>query len=141
MNLQYLQEENRRLQTSISNTPISPTVTNKQNSSMLTAAWMKQVGKSAVEPVTPPKTAQQIAATSEILDQLVYSFLLHHGYSQSAELLHKNVIETKNVDLVSEISDVAQDNINHDLHKKDELVHRQGILFIKCHCSYLDCIQ
>jgi hypothetical protein len=89
---------------------------------------MKQVGKQAVEPATPPKSSQQIAATSEILDQLVHSFLLHHGYSQTAELLYKNVKETKNIDLAPEVSELAQNNISNGFQQKDELIHRQGIM-------------
>ncbi|CAM0142122.1 unnamed protein product [Umbelopsis sp. WA50703] len=125
--VQFMNEESSRLQASISNTSITPTATKSHNSSILTAAWMKQVGKQAVEPATPPKSSQQIAATSEILDQLVHSFLLHHGYSQTAELLYKNVKETKNIDLAPEVSELAQNNISNGFQQKDELIHRQDI--------------
>lgn len=84
---------------------------------------MKQVGRSP-EPATHPKTPQQTAASSEILDQLVYSFLLHHGYSRTAKVLLNNVKDTKDVDLVSE--DSIQDRNDNVFDNKSDLVHRQG---------------
>lgn len=98
----------------------SPT---KHTSPTLTAAWMKQVGRSP-EPLTLPKTSQQMAATSDILDQLVYSFLVHHGYSRTAQVLLQNLKDTKDLNVVPEapvedVKDVAFDS-------KTDLVHRQG---------------
>lgn len=102
---------------------ISPSPLAQHTSPALTAAWMKQVGRSP-EPATPPKTPQQAAASSEILDQLVYSFLLHHGYSRTAEVLLNNVKDTKDVDLVSE--DFIEDRNDNVFDNKSDLVHRQG---------------
>jgi hypothetical protein len=84
---------------------------------------MKQVGRSPEQP-TPPKTPQQTAASSEVLDQLVYSFLLHHGYSRTAQVLLKNVKDVKDVDLVSE--DSVDDRNDQVFDNKSDLVHRQG---------------
>ncbi|KAG2180488.1 hypothetical protein INT44_003492 [Umbelopsis vinacea] len=115
-------EEKCQLHSSISQMQISPSPPTQHTSPAVKAAWMKQVGRSP-EPATPPKTSQQVAASSEILDQLVYSFLLHHGYSRTAEVLLKNVKDTKDVDLVSEES--IEDD--HLFDSKSDLVHRQDI--------------
>ncbi|KAI9288999.1 hypothetical protein BC943DRAFT_300991 [Umbelopsis sp. AD052] len=119
---QYMNEEKCQLHSSISQMQISPSPPTQHTSPAVKAAWMKQVGRSP-EPATPPKTSQQVAASSEILDQLVYSFLLHHGYSRTAEVLLKNVKDTKDVDLVSEES--IEDD--HLFDSKSDLVHRQDI--------------
>ncbi|GAB5590488.1 hypothetical protein Unana1_05388 [Umbelopsis nana] len=121
--VQYMNEERRHLHSSISNVEITSSPT-KHTSPTLTAAWMKQVGRSP-EPLTLPKTSQQMAATSDILDQLVYSFLVHHGYSRTAQVLLQNLKETKDLNVVPEapvedVKDVAFDS-------KTDLVHRQDI--------------
>lgn len=84
---------------------------------------MKQVGRSP-EPPTPPKTSQQNAATSEILDQLVYSFLLHQGYSRTAESLLQNIKDVKDQHLVPEAP--VEDGNNLAFDNQNDLVHRQG---------------
>ncbi|KAI8576371.1 hypothetical protein K450DRAFT_192816 [Umbelopsis ramanniana AG] len=122
--VQYMNEEKCQLHSTISQMQISPSPPTQHTSPAVKAAWMKQVGRSP-EPVTPPKTSQQVAASSEIIDQLVYSFLLHHGYSRTAEVLLKNVKDTKDADLVSEES--IEDSNDQIFDSKSDLVHRQDI--------------
>ncbi|KAH8554030.1 hypothetical protein BGW37DRAFT_483215 [Umbelopsis sp. PMI_123] len=122
--VQYMNEEKCQLQSSISKVQISPSPPTQNASPALTAAWMKQVGRSPEQP-TPRKTPQQTAASSEVLDQLVYSFLLHHGYSRTAQVLLKNVKDVKDVDLVSE--DSVDDRNDQVFDNKSDLVHRQDI--------------